>query len=120
MSSAASRRVMPAAVATAILTDVAGGATIKAAAATHGYSARTVERYANRHPDYALELTRAKTAGAAARGPRPPTEPRPIDHGVAGYRRGCRCDICKAANTAQVRRWRGSRRTRRVINRRAV
>jgi hypothetical protein len=45
---------------------------------------------------------------------RPPTIPEArVRHGLSGYRRGCRCDVCKAANAAKQRRRRARRRTTR-------
>ncbi len=32
------------------------------------------------------------------------------DHGLTQYRYGCRCGICRAANTAKVREWRDRQR----------
>jgi len=33
-------------------------------------------------------------------------EHRPITHGMSGYRRGCRCDECKASRAQYAREWR--------------
>jgi len=34
------------------------------------------------------------------------------EHGQGAYKRGCRCDVCRAANAEKNRRWRESRRGR--------
>lgn len=33
----------------------------------------------------------------------------PSDHGVSGYRSGCRCDICTEAHTEAMREWKETR-----------
>jgi hypothetical protein len=33
-----------------------------------------------------------------------------IEHGLDGYRQGCRCTVCRAANTAYMRSYRAQRR----------
>lgn len=33
-----------------------------------------------------------------------------LEHGRARYQRGCRCNVCKAAEAAHKRRWRASKR----------
>ncbi|MDO8107139.1 hypothetical protein Q6348_08010 [Isoptericola sp. b441] len=35
--------------------------------------------------------------------------PKPITHGAAGYRRGCRCPVCTAGKTNEKRRERAAR-----------
>lgn len=122
MSAAARRgRALTADVAALILRDVAAGATIPAASRTHGFTDRTVERYANRHPDYAGELEHAKRAGAAIRRQRRPPRAEIKRHGTTtGWQRGCRCVACRAANSAAVARWRASRRAQGAGTRRAM
>ncbi len=34
-----------------------------------------------------------------------------LEHGRARYQRGCRCEVCKAAEAAHKRRWRASKRS---------
>lgn len=94
---------MPDDVATAILESIRGGLTVAQAAKLHGYTARTVERRARAAPAYARALEDAKAG-------RPPRPPKPIVHGLAGHRRGCRCEVCNAANTATMRDWRARKR----------
>jgi hypothetical protein len=40
-----------------------------------------------------------------------PAAPRRVaaEHGISAYHYGCRCDICRAANTAAQRRYRARR-----------
>ncbi|GEA79945.1 hypothetical protein [Cellulomonas uda] len=34
------------------------------------------------------------------------------EHGASGYRRGCKCEVCREGHRVQVARWRASRRER--------
>lgn len=50
----------------------------------------------------------ARRKRVSVRCARPPAE---LTHGLNGYKRwGCRCEICRAANTAQCRAYRARRR----------
>jgi len=35
-----------------------------------------------------------------------------IPHGITGYRRHCRCDICRAANSVAGQKWRKARKAK--------
>ena len=85
------------AVALRILADVYDGTPLAEAARAHDYSLRTVQRFASRAPNYRALLAHAHGQRRELEG---------ITHGLAGYRRGCRCKVCLKANRDHVAAWR--------------